>query len=246
MTYLLDLCKTMKQLTFLTLLLVVAGGRAPAGVYSYTYDSGFANGGTMLDGNASPWSDSHTLGELAGLTISGVSVRLKVSGGYNGDLYGYLSHNGVLVPLLNRVGVGSADAFGYADAGLNVTFSAAAANNVHFYQAVSGYSLADAALWQADGRAINPVTSVAGAFDAAGTIALSAFNGPDAGGDWTLVLADVSAGGGNSQVVSWGLDLETVEAVPEPVNVALGLLGVGALLRQTRRAWRRRENPPVK
>jgi hypothetical protein len=41
-------------------------------------------------------------------------------------------------------------------------------------------------------------------------------------GVWTLFFADVSGGGGTSQVNSWSLDLT---AVPEPVNVALGVFG---------------------
>ena len=38
-------------------------------------------------------------------------------------------------------------------------------------------------------------------------------------GTWTLFLADLSAGA-QSQLVSWELD---ITAVPEPVNVALGI-----------------------
>ena len=231
----------MKQLTFLTAFLLAASASAPAALYSYTYNSGFANLGVIEDGNASPWNDTRTLTELTGLTITGVAVRLTLSGGYNGDLYGYLSHNGVLVPLLNRAGVGSANAFGYADAGLNVTFRDAAANNLHFYQGVGGYDLADGAQWQPDGRTLNPITSLPADFDAAGTIDLSAFNGPNAGGDWTLVFADVSAGGGLSVVESWGLD---IEAVPEPANVALGIMAAGALLVQGGRAWQRHRRGP--
>ena len=227
----------MKKLSLLTGFLLVAGIPASAALYSYTNTSGFANGGTILDGNASPWSDTRTISELTGLTITGVSVRLNLSGGYNGDLYGYLSHDGVLVPLMNRVGVGSADPFGYSDAGLNVKFTDEATDNLHFYQSIGGYSITGEAPWQPDGRTNNPITSAAAAFDAAGTINLSAFNGPNAGDDWTLVFADVAAGGGAPTVVSWGLD---IEAVPEPVNVALGVFAGVALLVQSARTWRQR------
>ena len=227
----------MKKLSLLTGFLLVASIPASAALYSYTYNSGFANGGTILDGNASPWSDTRTISELTGQTILGVNVRLNLSGGYNGDLYGYLSYNGMLVPLMNRVGVGSADAFGYSDAGLNVTFSDGAANDIHFYHSIGGYSITGEALWQPDGREINPITSAAAAFDAAGTIKLDAFNGPNAGDNWTLVFADVAAGGGAPTVVSWGLD---IEAVPEPVNVALGVFAGAVLLVGGHRAWQRR------
>ena len=231
----------MQQLTLLTAFLLAASASAPAALYSYTYSSGFANLGVIADGNASPWSDTHTLTELTGLTITGVNVRLNLSGGYNGDLYGYLSHNGVLLPLLNRVGVGNASAFGYADAGLNVKFTDGATDNIHFYQSIGGYSTTGEALWKPDGREINPITSLPADFEAGGTIDLSAFNGPNAGGDWTLAFADVSVGGGAPTVVSWGLD---IEAVPEPANVALGIMAAGALLLQGGRAWQRHRRGP--
>src|ERR1035441_7065048 len=88
------------------------------------------------DGSAVGWSGTATAsGYLP--SISDVSVNLNISGGYNGDLYAYLSYGGVLVPLLNRVGVtatGGGNSFGYGDAGFNVTLSSAGANDVHFYQ----------------------------------------------------------------------------------------------------------------
>ena len=181
--------------------------------------SGFENGGNIPDGNVNPWSDTRTLSGLAGTAITSVSVWLNVSGGFNGDLYCYLSYNGVLVPLLNRPGVGANSAYGYSNAGLDVTFTDAAANNIHFYG--SG-SIAGGAPWKPDGRTINPVTSLPAEFDAAGTVTFGAFSGMNPNGDWTLAVADVSGGGGQATVENWGLD---IEAVPEPVNVALGLFG---------------------
>jgi subtilisin-like proprotein convertase family protein len=71
-------------------------------------------------------------------------------------------------------------------------------------------------------------------------VALSTTFGSMSGsGIWTLFLAD-TATGGQSTVVSWGLDLG-ITAVPEPVNVALGLFGgVFALVTAVR--WRLRRN----
>jgi hypothetical protein len=221
----------MKKL-ILPVVLHLAGSVAALAI-AYTFNSGFDNGGGILDGNVNPWSDTRALSGTAGQSITDVSVRLSLSGGYNGDLYGYLSFNGLLVPLLNRVGVGSGDPFGYDDAGLNVTFTDGAAANIHFYQAVGGYSIAGGAAWQPDGRMINPVTSLPAAFDAAGTTSLGAFSGMGADGDWTLVLADLSAGGGQSTVVSWGLDITTTNsAVPETgawLTNAVFLLAVGGM-----------------
>src|ERR1043166_3027919 len=107
----------------LGLLLVLAGGlclSAKAAVYSsgaLTYDSAT---GAIPDGSSAGWTASHTFSGVTDLTITDVSVKLNVSGGYNGDLYAYLSYNGVLIPLLNRVGVtatGGGSRFGYSDTG---------------------------------------------------------------------------------------------------------------------------------
>lgn len=62
------------------------------------------------------------------------------------------------------------------------------------------------------------------------------FNGMEASGDWTIFFSDQGAAG-QSTVASWGLD---VEAVPEPVNVALGIFGAGALLAWAGSAWKKR------
>ena len=51
------------------------------------------------------------------------------------------------------------------------------------------------------------------------TCALPIYNGLNPNGTWTLFIADLSSGG-QSTLVSWELD---IAAVPEPVNVALGI-----------------------
>lgn len=97
--------------------------------------SSFADSGNIPDGNASGSAGTATASGFLP-TISDISVKLNISGGYNGDLYACLSYGGVLVPLLNRVGVtgtGAGDAFGYGDTGFNVTLSSAGAHDVHFY-----------------------------------------------------------------------------------------------------------------
>ena len=213
----------MKTLILLaSLSLGVAGSASAAVDYSATYNSGFENSGNITDGNSSPWSDTRTVSGISEAAIGSVSIVVNISGGYNGDLYGYLSHAGVLIPLLNRVGTGNSSAFGYGDSGLNVTFTDAGVNNIHTYQSVSGYSITGGATWQPDGRTINPVTSAPSAYDAAGTTTFANLAGLSPNGDWTLVFADLSAGGGQAQVLSWGVN---ITAVPEPINVALGVFG---------------------
>lgn len=210
---------------------------AQGAFYTETYNSGFENSGNIPDGNINPWSDTRTLSGITDLSITSVSVRLNVSGGYNGDLYAYLSHGGVLVPLLNRVGVGTGDAFGYGDAGFNITLLDTALNNIHLYQDVGGYDITGGASWQPDGRTINPVTSLPSAFDAAGTVNFGAYDGLNPNGDWSLVFADLSAGGGQASVVSWGLD---ITAVPEPTHIALGIFGSLWVSVNLWRRWRGR------
>ena len=226
----------MKILILLASLSLGAAGSASAAVdYSFTFNSGFENSGNITDGNPSPWSDTRTVSGITEAAIGSVSIQVNLSGGYNGDLYCYLSHAGVLIPLLNRVGTGTGNAFGYSDAGLNLTFTDAAAHNIHSYQTVSGYSITGGATWQPDGRTINPVTSVPSAFDAAGTVTFANLTGLNPNGDWTLVFADLSTGGGQAQVLSWGV---SVTAVPEPINVALGIFSGGALVVHVARRWR--------
>ncbi len=181
---------------------------APAALYS----SGNVNGsGTSLnlaipDANPSGVT-SALLISGAGASLTDVNVTLNVSGGYNGDLYAYLSYNGTLVTLLNRVGTGSGDpiqsAFGYSTAGFNnVTLDdAATGGSIHTVQ--------------------NPGSLPTFSYTADGG-SLASFNGANPNGIWTLFFADL-AGGNTSTLNGWSLD---ITAVPEPVNVALGVFGV--------------------
>jgi len=205
---------------------------AHAGVYSSSFSSGFVNGGVIPDGNPTGWSDTRTIGPISDHYITDVSVKLNISGGYNGDLYGYLSHAGVLIPLVNRVGVtgtGGGDAFGYANTGFNVTLSDSGTYDIHFYGQHSptfngsGQLLnAPYSAWQPDGRNIDPNSSPS-TFDSASRASFaSTYTGKDPNGSWTLFFADMSAGE-QSTLVSWELDFTA--AVPEPVNVALAVFG---------------------
>jgi subtilisin-like proprotein convertase family protein len=169
--------------------------------------------------------------------IQSISVTLHVSNGFTGDYYAYLvDPNGDLAVLLNRVGVGAGNPFGYGDSGFNITLSSAATDNIHYYQS-GAYSLNPSGeltgTWQADGRNIDPNSNPAAFNSAATTSGLNQIPGTDANGAWTLFVADVS-GGYEGTLVNWAF---TVVTVPEPSPAELlGLAGaLGALV-----AWRRR------
>ncbi len=210
---------------------------ARAGVYDNTFNSGFANSGNILAANLSGWSDSETLNGETGV-ISSITVNLDISGGFNGSLYGYLTYDGVLVTLLNRVGVNSGNPFGYADSGFDITLSSSAANNIHSYQSGS-YSINGSGqltgTWAPDGNTVSPLSSAASFVSNPSGTGLNSFNGLSPDGTWTLFLADVVSGGGQPQILSYGLDITTV---PEPVNMALavfaGLLILGGVWRTIR------------
>src|ERR1017187_3926466 len=138
-------------------LALLMGWTAQAGISYGT----FANSGNIPDGSSSGSAGTATASGFLP-TISDISVKLNISGGFNGDLYAYLSYGGVLVPLLNRVGVTTGDGFGYGDTGFSVTLSSAGANDVHSYGSHTPSFNGDGQLtgtWQPDGRAIDPQSS---------------------------------------------------------------------------------------
>ena len=186
----------------------------------------FAVNQTVPDNNVIGLTLSTNLTVLGG-SIGTVTVTLDLSGGFNGDLYAYLAGpGGQLSVLLNRVGVSNtASQFGYSDGGMNVTFSDAGANNIHYYQTVPGYSL-NGTTWQPDGRNLDPQSNPNLIGAASPSTPLSLFTGTNPNGTWTLFLSDVSAGA-QSTLLSWDLDITTV---PEPSTLALMAAGLGGVL----------------
>ena len=202
---------------------------------NFTYSSGTLNT-AIPDGNPVGISSSTSISVQSASYISSIHVNLDITGGFNGDLYAYLAGpTGQFAVLLNRVGVTAGDAFGYSDAGFNITFDQSGPN-IHNYQGGS-YTLVGGQLtgtWAPDGRNINPA-SAPGLFDSASTGAdLGQFINIDPNGAWTLFLADMS-GGGQSTLNSWGL---TIVTVPEPQTWAMLAGGAGMLLMFRRRSSR--------
>jgi len=195
------------------------------------------------DGSASGVFDAETLS--SGITsIGSISVTLTLSGNYNGDLYISLSHGSGFSVLLNRVGSTAGNPSGYSDSGLSVTLSDSAVNgDIHTYRGVVSLAAGSplTGTWQPDARNVDPGSVVN--TDSRSAF-LSSFNGTAASGNWTLFAADLDSGG-NSTLVSWGLELS---AVPEPVTVALvifaglfvGIGGIRYVFRVLRRRRKRR------
>lgn len=160
--------------------------------------------------------------------IVSVEVQLELEEGWNGDLYAYLEHNGVISVLLNRVGNTVGDPGGSGSSGMSIRFSDAAAQDVH--TGISGaIGLPATGTYQPDARFADPdfVTDLSPR-----SRYLAGFNGTDPSGLWTLFIADV-AGGDTATIKEWSL---TVTTVPEPSAFLLGALGAAAgLARRQRR-----------
>ena len=83
-------------------LLVLGCSLTRAAIYDFTFT--MPNGGvTIPDGNASGFQNTVNLGLLPPV-IQSITLTINVSGGYNGDLYAYVTHGDGMSMLLNRVG----------------------------------------------------------------------------------------------------------------------------------------------
>ena len=197
----------MKKNLFLSgfILLKLAG---PAGAAIVINDNWTVNT-AIPEGNPVGITVYQTFQNLSGGPITDVSVNLNISGGYNGDLYGYLTlqdANGDTATeiLLNAVGTTTANPFGSSGSGFNITLSDSGIVNGSIHNATGTLPTG---VWQPDS---------ANTLD--GT-----FGGLTANGTWTLFLANLDAGGGSSTLNGWGLAVNVL-AVPEPA--AYGILAV--------------------
>jgi subtilisin-like proprotein convertase family protein len=150
--------------------------------------------------------------------VTSVALTLVTSSGWNGDLYAYLEHNGVISVLLNRAGLTAGDSDGADSTGMNVTFTDAAAVDVHSGLSTTFGTLATGT-FQPDGRAADPDEVLDS------SPRTLSFTGQVASGNWTLFIADV-ADGDTATLESWSLSLTTepagTSAVPE-ATTSLGL-----------------------
>jgi subtilisin-like proprotein convertase family protein len=187
-------------------------------VYSWTGSQ------AIPDNNANGVAYSFYLNTPTPETVTSVSVSLNIAGGWNGDLYAYLSHGSGFSVLLNRIGRTALNPDGSPVSGLNATFSDSFATDIHTFNGavVSGN-------FAPDGRAVSPYAVLD---TDARTALLNSFVGLNSGGMWTLFIADVSPIA-VSTVQGWSVTINTVP-VPEPGTLAILSVGVFAL------AWRKR------
>ncbi len=197
--------------------LILSAASATAGLITVdsTTQYGHAINVTVPDGNSGGISSILNVSGAGYIYSAGdnVSVTLNISSGYNGDLYAYvLSPVGTRVQLLDRPGLGllgGVAGVGYTDAGFsNVTLSDGNSVNVNSY---GGGGVPSSISY-------NP---------SAGGTAFQTYNGQNANGNWVLFISDLNGGDLSfSRLDSWSLTV----AVPEPVDVALGIFGGICLL----------------
>jgi subtilisin-like proprotein convertase family protein len=182
----------------------------------YTFNGSPAQ--AIPDNNPSGVAYAFDFTDAGQTAITDVTVSFGISGGWNGDLYAYLSHNSDTLVLLNRVGVSASSTYGYGDPGMAITLSDAGSVNIHNYGGNGGSQLTGT--FKADGQTTSPLAAPA-SFSATGGSATfgNIFGNTNPQGSWTLFFADVS-GGSTATLNSWSVD---ISAVPEPVDVALGV-----------------------
>jgi hypothetical protein len=190
-------------LTWLALFGLLQIGQAALFIQGSTGQSGTSEGSVanpmIVDGNpAIVIANTMTLSGL-GSSFSSFTVTLNLTGGYNNGLYAYLAYGGTTVTLMNQPGY-ALNGFGATGAGMNITLQDGSSDHGSI-QSETGASV------------------LSGTYNAAGS--LSGISG-DPNGSWTLYFSDTIAGGGDTTLNGWSLD---ITAVPEPVNLALGAFG---------------------
>jgi subtilisin-like proprotein convertase family protein len=213
----------MQTLKAIIWLMLLAGAASPPLRAQPTENYLFVGNRPLPDGNAAGLSDVRNVNSSIG-SISSVKVGLKITGEFNGDLYGYLRHASGFVVLLNRSGKMASNSHGYPDSGFDVSFQHGRTRDIHLYLHISAPPAGAPLIgtWDADGRTADPasVTNASGRFSS-----LTNFNGLSAAGEWTLYLADLESGGTNA-LAEWSLeitgDVDPALIWPNPADIVYG------------------------
>ena len=160
-----------------------------------------------------------------GQSFTSVEVVVNTQGGWNGDLYAYLEHNGVISVLLNRPGRTAGNPAGAASGGMQLRFADTAPSDIH--TAISGtFGTLATGTYQPDARDVDPALVTDDA--SFRNLYLAGFNGQNADGEWTLFVADLS-GGDVATLSNWSITF-----VPEPSSALLLCAALPVLLRRRR------------
>lgn len=214
----------LKQSFLFGVLLALTAARA----HSLPYVESFTNSpgtGAIPDGSPLGVVFSGSVIDIpAGSTVSGLTLDLNISGGFNGNLYAYLqAPNSLIAVLMNRPGVSGSNPFGATGAGMDITLQDGLSDHGSIQNETSSLVLT-------------------GSYNAADPLA--DVNGSAADGTWDLYLADLVVGGGASTVNTWTLNVSTV---PEPNPSTLEILGalilLGSLMTRTNRSPRKQLLP---
>lgn len=192
-------------------------------LFASTYTTTWSGSQAIPDNNASGIAFPFSISAPSPSYITSVTVNLNITGGWNGDLYAYLSHGSGFSVLLNRVGRTALDSDGFGASGFNISLADSNVTDIHNFggATVNGN-------FAPDGRGILPFNTL----DTSPRNAmLGNFTGYDPNGGWTLFFADV-APTAMSSVQSWAV---TVEAVPEPAVMTVLLLSASLLAARRRR-----------
>jgi len=201
----------------LVVAVVLGTGCASWGAVSFT--GGGGNFTAVSSGSqAIPDYPAAGIGQTLNFNFSGytmvteITVTFTTTGGWNGDMYAYLSHGSGLAILLNKVGASGGSPDGYSTSGFNnitlgmVTVPGGDIHGVQSPTTAGGPYEADGRLTYSSGTRNNTMT---------------VFNNVNPNGDWTLYFEDDGALN-TSTLSSWSVG---ITAVPEPVTWALIAFG---------------------
>ena len=210
-----------KQFVLGAAILLALTAPAPA-LVTGTISTNWSGNQPVPDNNASGVAFSFFLNAPGPVVITDVTVDLNIAGGWDGDLYAYLSHGSGFSVLLNRVGRAAGNPGGSGLPGLTVQLADNYLTDIHTF---TGNPLIGN--FAPDGRNVNPFSALD--TDPRNAM-LGSFAGQDPNGAWTLFFADLSPLAVSS-VQSWTVTVGTT--VPEPGSATF--LGLAALLGFVRR-----------